>query len=357
MSVYIIAEAGVNHNGSLEMAKELISVAAQAGADAVKFQTFKTDKVISQYAPKAEYQKNVTKQNESQYEMVKKLELNEEDHIELIRYSKEKGIDFLSSPFDFESVDLLTKKFQVSALKIASGEVTNAPLLLYAAQTGKPIILSTGMCSLQDIERALGVLAFGYLQVNETPSIDSFHNAFCSIQGQEILRNKVTLLHCTTEYPAPIDEINLNALDTLSRSFGLKVGYSDHTLGITIPIAAVAKGAHIIEKHFTLDKTLPGPDHKASLDPIELKNMVNSIRQVERAMGSGIKIPSESEKKNIAIARRSIIASRDIKKGESFSPDNITTKRPGGGLSPFSYWELLGKSAIRDFKKDELISY
>ncbi|MEI7818137.1 MAG: N-acetylneuraminate synthase, partial [Desulfuromonadales bacterium] len=273
---YIIAEAGVNHNGSLALAKKLVEVAADAGADAVKFQTFKADSLVSRLAPKAEYQSKATGADESQYEMIRKLELDEQAHEMLIEHCTVCGIQFLSTPFDLESVDLLAGRFDLSCIKIPSGDITNGPLLLKIAHTGKPVILSTGMSTLGEIEEALGVLAFGYLGVGE-PSPAVFRLAYCSIQGQELLLEKVTLLHCTTEYPAPVEEVNLNTLDTLRSAFGLPVGYSDHTEGITVPIAAVARGAVIIEKHFTLDRTLPGPDHKASLEPTELKQMVTAI--------------------------------------------------------------------------------
>lgn len=352
---FIIAEAGVNHNGSVDMAKQLILTAAKAGADAVKFQTFKSEKVISKFAEKADYQKQTTQSNESQLEMVKKLELNEEEHQELKKYCEECNIQFLSTPFDLESVDLLVDKMNVPLLKIPSGEITNAPLLLKIARTGLPVILSTGMSTLGEIEQALGVLAYGYTHVDLPASIKAFQETFLSEAGQLVLQQKVRLLHCTTEYPTPYEDVNLHAMETLSHAFGLPVGLSDHTEGITIPIAAVARGAMIIEKHFTLDKSLPGPDHKASLNPEELFAMIQGIRQVEVALGSSVKSPAPSEVKNIAIARKSLVAACDIQCGDIFTMENITAKRPGKGISPMYYWNLLGKKADRDYKEDEII--
>lgn len=352
---YIIAEAGVNHNGSLEMAKKLVEVAAESGADAVKFQTFKADKLVSRLAPKAEYQTKTTDVDESQHEMIRKLELDEHAHETLIEHCKVCGIEFLSTPFDLESVDLLAGRFDLPCIKIPSGDITNAPLLLKIAQTGKPVILSTGMSTLGEIEDALGVLALGYLS-NSTPSIAAFRTAYCSCEGQAILQDKVTLLHCTTEYPAPLEDVNLKVMDTLRSAFGLPVGYSDHTEGITVPITAVARGAVIIEKHFTLDRTLPGPDHTASLEPGELKHMVSAIRVVEQALGSGRKHPTPSELKNMRVARKSLVASCTITAGEPFTAENLAAKRPGNGLSPMQYWDSIGMIAQRAFDKDELIT-
>lgn len=353
--VYIVAEAGVNHNGSIDMAKRLVDIAVEAGTDAVKFQTFKTGKVVQQTAPKADYQFDRASSEESQYELLKHLELDERSHRELVRHCKERGIQFLSSPFDFESLDLLVDELDVTRLKLGSGEITNAPLLLKAAQTGKPIILSTGMATLGEIEAALGVFAFGYLQIAEQPSRQGFQAAFCSEKGQAVLREHVTLLHCTTEYPAPLEDVNLRAIDTLRSAFGLRVGYSDHTPGVTIPAAAVARGAVVVEKHFTVDRGLPGPDHQASLEPDELKAMVKSIRDVELALGSGQKIPAPSELKNRAVARRSLVAARKISAGDKFTETNLTAKRPGRSLSPFYYWDYLGKKAERFYPPDEPI--
>jgi N-acetylneuraminate synthase len=353
--IFVIAEAGVNHNGSVEMAMQLIDVAAEAGADVVKFQTFRTEKVISRFAPKAEYQTKTTGAEESQFEMVKKLEFGEEIHRQLIDHCSKSGIQFLSTPFDLESVDLLARTFDLPCLKIPSGEITNAPLLLKAAQTGKRIILSTGMSTIGEIETALGVLAFGYNQKRGQPSITAFKDAFCSAEGQQALIENVTLLHCTTEYPAPLADVNLRAMDTMKVVFGLPVGFSDHTQGIVIPIAAAARGAVVIEKHFTLDRNLLGPDHLASLEPAELKAMVQAIRQVEVSIGSGIKIPAPSEVKNIPIARKSLVAANAVCQGETFTEDNLTAKRPGTGISPLEYWKILGNKADRDYQVDEVI--
>jgi N-acetylneuraminate synthase len=352
---FIIAEAGVNHNGSLDLAMQLVDLAAEAEADAVKFQTFRTEKVISRFAPKAEYQTRSTCADESQFEMVKKLELDEASHRLLIDHCRLRGIQFLSTPFDLDSVDLLARVFDLPCLKIPSGEITNGPLLLKAAQTDKRIILSTGMSTIGEIETALGVLAFGYIRSGEAPSLTACHEAFSLAASQEALREKVTLLHCTTEYPAPFAEVNLRAMDTMAVAFGLPVGFSDHTQGIAISLAAVARGAVIIEKHFTLDCNLPGPDHRASLEPSALQEMVRGIRQVEAALGSGRKLPVTSEMKNMPIARKSLVAEQAIRKGELFTVENLTVKRPGTGISPLRYWEMLGKESARDYGADEVI--
>lgn len=351
---YIIAEAGVNHNGSIDMAKMLVEVAAEAGANAVKFQTFKADRLVSRVAPKAVYQSKTTDIDESQHEMIRKLELDEQAHETLIEHCKVCGIEFLSTPFDLESVDLLAGRFNLPCIKIPSGDITNALLLLKIARTGKPVILSTGMSTLGEIEDALGVLAFGYLNKNN-PSIETFRETYYSDEGQSALQKKVTLLHCTTEYPAPLRDVNLKVMDTLKSAFGLPVGYSDHSEGIAVPIAAVARGAVVIEKHFTLDRTLPGPDHKASLEPEELKQMVEAICVVEKALGSSLKHPTSSELKNIAVARKSLVAARTITFGEHLTAENLTIKRPGNGLSPMKYWEMLGRRVCRDFAADEVI--
>ena len=352
---YIIAEAGVNHNGSVEMAKQLIDVAVESGVDAVKFQTFKTEQVVTRDAPKADYQKKTTGNVESQFEMIKKLELDENDHLLLVRYCKDKTIQFISSPFDFESVDFLVNSCNVPYLKIGSGEITNAPLLLKAAYSGKQIILSTGMSTLSEVEEALGVLAFGYLKsiAKETP--EEFRLAYCSHAGQQVLKEKVVLLHCTTEYPSAFCDVNLRAMDTMRMAFDLPVGFSDHTPGIAMPIAAAARGAILIEKHFTLNRELLGPDHRASLEPNELKAMVESIREVELALGTGVKIPVFAEMGNRRITRKSIVVTKNIKQGEYFTNDNIATKRPGIGVSPMHYWEYLDKISTREYIKDDLI--
>ncbi|TDA65898.1 N-acetylneuraminate synthase [Sulfuricurvum sp. IAE1] len=352
---YIIAEAGVNHNGSIDMAKQLIDIAANAGADAVKFQTFKAEKVVSKYAPKAYYQKKTTAETETQLDMIKKLELDESAHSILIEHCHVRNIEFLSTPFDFESIDLLARKLNLQHIKIPSGEITNGPYLLCVAQTGKPVILSTGMSTLGEVEMALGVLAYGYLDKQDKPSLQSFQDAYCSEAGRDVLKEKVTLLHCTTEYPAPFEDVNLCVMETMRKALGLPVGLSDHTPGIAVPIAAVALGAAVIEKHFTLDRNLPGPDHKASLEPNELKAMVTAIRQVETSLGNGQKIPTVSEWKNREIARKSIVAAGSIKKGDLFAADNIAIKRPGDGLTPTTYWTLLGRPARKNYDADEMI--
>jgi len=352
---YIIAEAGVNHNGSLEIAKDLIDVAVQCGADAIKFQTFRTENLVSKDARKADYQKKNTEADESQFDMIKKLELDENAHHELIQHCRVRGIQFLSTPFDLDSLRLLTSHFELPYVKIASGEITNAPFLLEVARMGKAVILSTGMSTLGEIEMALGILAFGYIGKEKQPRMEEFQEAYSSIEGRRLLQQRVSLLHCTTEYPAPFSEVNLKAMDTLRSAFGLPVGFSDHTPGIAISIGAVARGARIIEKHFTLDSNLPGPDHKASLEPEELKKMIEAIRQIEAALGYSYKIPAPSEIKNKAVARKSLVVSQAIKKGEKFTKENLTTKRPGTGLSPMYYWEFLGKIAKQDYAQDERV--
>lgn len=354
-TTYIIAEAGVNHNGSIELARQLIDVAAEAGADAVKFQTFKAQSLVSSSAPKAEYQVSNTDEAESQFEMLHKLELDEAAHRQLMLHCRERDIQFLSTPFDFDSVDLLSGTFNLPCLKIPSGEITNGPLMLYVAQTGKPVILSTGMSTLAEVEQALGVLAYGFLSKEQKTSPAEFQEAFASAEGQAVLRDRVRLLHCTTEYPAPFADVNLRAMDTLANSFKLPVGFSDHTAGIAISLAAVARGAVVIEKHFTLDRSLPGPDHRASLEPDELKAMVRSIREVEAALGSGIKQPAPSEVKNISVARQSLVAKTIIRTGDLFTADNLETKRCGDGVSPMEYWDFLGCKAKHDYRQGEKI--
>ena len=328
-STFIIAEAGVNHNGSFELAKQLVDKAVWAGADCIKFQTFNSKNLVSKNAQKAEYQKKTTDSSESQLEMLKKLELSKEEFIELRDYCNQKGIMFLSTPFDLESIDFLAS-IGVKTWKIPSGEITNYPFLRAIGKRKESVIMSTGMCTLDEVRDAIKVL-------------------------KDFGTTDITLLHCTTEYPAPYDSVNLNAMLTLQNEFAFKVGYSDHTNGIEIPVAAVAMGATVIEKHFTLDKNMEGPDHKASLEPDELKQMVQSIKNVDAALGDGAKQPSDVEKKNIAIARKSIVAACDIKKGEMFTEENLTAKRPGNGISPMNWAEVLGKIAKRDFSEDELI--
>ena len=354
-TTFIIAEAGVNHNGSVDIALRLIEAAHAAGADAVKFQTFKSELVVSRHAAKANYQLSATGGDESQLDMVRKLEFDLGVHRRLANYCAEIGIQFLSTPFDEPSVDLLVKDLHILRLKIPSGEITNALLLMKVAHTGRPAILSTGMSNLGDIESALGVLAFGYIGGSRAPGLQAFSDAYRSAEGQSILKKKLTLLHCTTEYPAPFCEVNLRVMDTLRTAFELPVGYSDHTPGIAVPIAAVARGATVIEKHFTLDRTLPGPDHLASLEPDELQAMVRGIRHTEAALGTGIKSAMPSEMKNQSIARKSLVAACDIACGEVFTRENLTAKRPGSGVSPMHFWRCLGQRATRDYAIDELI--
>lgn len=329
MRTLIIAEAGVNHNGSLETAKKLALTAKKCGADIVKFQTAKLNSMVSKHAYMADYQKKNIGVEMSQRDMLKKILLTYNDFIELAAYCKEINVCFLSTPFDLESIEFL-KKLGCSMWKIPSGEITNYPYLVEIARTGKDIILSTGMSTLQEVDDALEVL-------------------------QENGAGKITLLHCTTNYPTPMEDVNLNAMLTLKEKYGCAVGYSDHTKGIEVPIVAVALGAEVIEKHFTLDCRMEGPDHKASLEPDELEAMIRAIRNIEKALGDGIKIPSESEKANIAVARKSIIAADNIKVGDILTKENLTTKRPGTGISPMRWNEILGTRAIRNFEEDELI--
>ena len=327
----IIAEAGVNHNGSLEMAMQLIEKAAESGVDYVKFQTFKSEKLVSRHATKAEYQKANTDGEDSQLKMLQQLELSPDDHLQLIEHCNHCGIKFLSTAFDLDSIDFLDS-LNLDLWKIPSGEITNLPYLRRIAQKGSRVIMSTGMCEPEDIEAALNVLT------NNGTSLEN-----------------ITLLHCNTEYPTPWGDVNLRAMHDIAKRFNVSVGYSDHTKGIEVPIAAVALGATVIEKHFTLDNNLPGPDHKASLEPQQLKAMVDAIRHIEQALGNGVKQISESERKNIAIARKSIVAASEIKKGELFTEENLTVKRPGGGISPMKWDEVIGTTATRNYQPDELI--
>ena len=327
----IIAEAGVNHNGSIEMAKRLIEKAADAGVDYVKFQTFKSEKLVSRHATKAEYQKANTDGEDSQLKMLQQLELSHNDHIQLIEHCNHCGVKFLSTAFDLDSIDFLAS-LNLDLWKIPSGEITNLPYLRRIAQKGGKVIMSTGMCTIEDIEMAVNVLIS-----NGTP------------------RENITLLHCNTEYPTPWGDVNLRAMHDIAQRLNLPVGYSDHTQGIEVPIAAVALGATVIEKHFTLDNNLPGPDHKASLEPHALKAMVEAIRHIELSLGNGVKEISESERKNIAIARKSIVAATHISAGEIFTEENLTVKRPGGGISPMRWDEIIGTPATRNYLPDEMI--
>lgn len=352
----IIAEAGVNHNGQEELAFALVDAAHKAGADIVKFQTFKAKNLATSEAKLAEYQVANTKKHESQLSMLSRLELSYDAHHKLVEYCSSKNIEFMSTAFDLESLQFLVDDLGLKRLKIASGELTNAPLLLEHARSGCDLVVSTGMASLSEIELALGVIAFGYTASKvDPPSIQAFQEAYASFDGQLALKEKVVILHCTTEYPAPIDEINLRAMDTLGGAFSLPVGYSDHSQGISVPIAAAARGAVIVEKHFTLSRKMKGPDHKASLEPQELEEMITSIRNVSCALGNSLKAPTKSENKNKNIARKSIVASRDIEIGEILTDSNLSIMRPGEGMSPYLYWELMGRSTKRAYRKGELI--
>ncbi|MDP8213482.1 MAG: N-acetylneuraminate synthase [Candidatus Zapsychrus exili] len=329
--VFVIAEAGVNHNGSLKIAKKMVDAAAKAGADAIKFQTFNAQSLVSKFAPKAMYQKNAAGKDESQLEMIRKLELDLSAHKELIRYCRTKKIMFLSSPFDLESIDLLAH-LGLRIFKIPSGEITNLPFLRKIGSLHKKIIMSTGMSSLAEVKEALDILVKSGTK-----------------------KKNIVVLHCNTEYPTPFKDVNLSAMLTMKNKLGVKVGYSDHTLGIETAIAATALGATVIEKHLTLDKNMPGPDHKASLEPGELKHMVNAIRNIEIALGHGIKKPSQSEFKNMKVVRKSIVASSAIRKGDLFSEYNIAAKRLGTGISPMKWDQVIGRQAKKDFKPDELV--
>jgi len=331
MSVFIIAEAGVNHNGSIGLAKKLIDVAVEAGVNAIKFQTFKSENLVSKSATKAEYQKETTDREESQFDMLKKLELDIDTHKELIEYCNSKNIMFLSTPFDLDSIDMLSN-LGLEIFKIPSGEITNLPYLEKIGSLNKKVILSTGMANLGEIEDALDILIYS-----------------------GTAKENITILHANTMYPTPMEDVNLKAMLTIGRAFDIDYGYSDHTLGIEVPIASVALGATCIEKHFTLDKNMEGPDHKASLEPDELKAMVKAIRNIEIALGSSVKKPTKSEKPNMEVARKSIVAKKAIKKGEILTKENLTIKRPGSGISPMSWNEVIGTIASRDYIEDELI--
>jgi len=331
LNVLVIAEAGVNHNGDIEMAKSLIDVASDAKADFIKFQTFRADTLVTNNAPKAPYQKESSKSDESQFSMLKKLELSEEMHLELIKHCEIRKIGFLSTGFDIQSIDFLNGLNQ-KLFKVPSGEITNLPYLRHIGEIGKPILLSTGMSDLNEVEAALTAL-----EKSGTP------------------RNKITVLQCTSSYPAPKNEANLKAMSTFKRELNVAVGFSDHTLGIDISLAAVALGASVIEKHFTLDKSFPGPDHKASLEPKELKEMVVAIRNIEVSLGDGIKKMMPSEIPNIDVARKSLVAKKQINKGDIYTAENITAKRPGTGVSPMFWDQFLGKKALRNYKIDDLI--
>jgi len=352
----IIAEAGVNHNGSLDLALRLVDLAADADADIVKFQTFRADAIATPSAPRARYQAANTGDANPQLAMLRALELDEQAHFKLLQHCRDVGIRFLSTPFDHASLRFLVETLRVDALKIGSGEITNGPLLLAAARTGLPTILSTGMSTLSEIETALAVLAFGYCRPQSAePRKSAFDEAYCEEEGQQALRQKATLLHCTTEYPAAFEDANLRAMDTLAAAFGVRVGLSDHTPGIAAAVAAVARGACMIEKHFTLDRGMPGPDHKASLAPAELKQLVRMIREVEASLGTARKRPSPAERSNIPVARRVLVAARDIAAGERLSEENVSAKRAGAGISPMRFWEIQGRPARRAYRENEAL--
>jgi N-acetylneuraminate synthase len=348
----VIAEAGVNHDGDLGKALALVDAAADAGADIVKFQTFKADALAGRKADKADYQQRTTGASESQREMLRRLELQHAAHQPLIARATQRGIEFLSTPFDHGSLDFLLS-LKLPRIKIGSGDMTNAPLLHAAARSGTPLILSTGMATLGEVEEALGVLAHGYARRGDPPGIASFRAAWRDPAARAALAEHVSLLHCTTEYPCPIDDVNLAAMATMRSAFRLPVGYSDHTDGHEISVAAVALGATIIEKHLTLDRKAPGPDHAASLEPDDFKRMVTAIRNVESALGNGIKAPMESEVRNIPIARKSLVAARALKAGDTIQPGDITCKRPGSGRSPIEHWSLVGTTATRSYDEED----
>ncbi len=350
----VIAEAGVNHNGSLDLARRMVDVAAEAGADIVKFQTFDSAQLVTSTAAKAAYQTANTGEGGSQLAMLRKLELSRADHHELVSHARKRGIRFMSTAFDAQSLAFLAS-LDMPAIKIPSGDITCGPLLLQAARLRKPLIVSTGMATLSEIEQALAVIAFGLTTHEEPNKWADVAAAYRSPAGQRALETNVTLLHCVTQYPAPAHSANLRAMDSMATAFGLPVGYSDHTAGIDVAIAAVARGARIIEKHFTLDRTLPGPDHAASLEPAELRQMIAAIRNIEQALGSPLKRPVPEELPNIAVARRSMVAARNIEAGAVLTPDMLTWKRPGTGMSPMMHWDLLGRRANRSYDADDLI--
>jgi N-acetylneuraminate synthase len=356
----VIAEAGVNHNGQIDLAHKLVETAAKAGADIVKFQTFSAARLVTRNAKKAAYQianmqNDSGLKNDSQFDMLKSLELLPEQHRPLMETCAKNKIEFLSTPFDIEAARFLVHDLGLKLLKVSSGDLTNAQLLLEMARLQVPLILSTGMATMAEIEAALGVVAFGYLGASERPSKAAFQNAYSSDQGQKVLRERVTVLHCTTEYPAPLEDVNLSAMATIRSKFGLTTGYSDHTSGIVVSQAAVAMGASVIEKHFTLDRKLEGPDHKASLEPNELNDMIRGIREIEKSRGDGVKRPMPSEIPNIVVARKSLFAAQAVKAGEAWTSENLTAKRPGHGISAIDYWDWIGTKAKRDYQEDELI--
>jgi N-acetylneuraminate synthase len=351
---YIIAEAGVNHNGQLQLARELIDRAAEAGADAVKFQTFDSIKLANRHAPKASYQKLTTEATESQFEMLRKLELPQHWHHELRERAKSCGLEFLSTAFDADSLDFL-ESLELPFYKVPSGEITNGPLLWKFARQRKPLVVSTGMATLSEVEQALAVIAHAFNVDTEPQNLEEVWRGWSRADWRHSLQGRVTLLHCTSQYPTPVYEVNLSAMDTLRHSFGLPVGYSDHTEGILIPLAAAARGAVIIEKHFTLDRTMKGPDHGASLEPNQLALMIREIKSIMLALGDGIKSPQESEWDTRKAARQQVVVTRDIRAGEIFARNDLSTARSGRGQPPLALWGLVGSIASRDYRKGETI--
>lgn len=356
MKTYIIAEAGVNHNGSIEMAKQLVDVAKQAGADAVKFQTFKAENLVTRTAQQAGYQVNNLGEETTQFEMLKNLELSYEEFIELKSYCELNQIEFFSTPFDFESVDFLLNVLDMKMIKIPSGELTNSPFIHYIATKRKMMIVSTGMATMNDIHDALSFIAYGLAFPDQLVDLKKVRIFYQTSEAKVFLKEFVTVLHCTTEYPAPLETINLRAINEMKKSLQLPIGFSDHSQGVLIPIAAVALGAVVIEKHFTLDCSLEGPDHLASLEPEELKEMVDGIREIEKSLGTGHKIPTSIELENRQAARKSVVAKVQIPAGAILTEDHLTIKRPGTGMPPTSYWLLMGKASSKSYEMDELMN-
>lgn len=352
---FIIAEAGVNHNGDVDLAIQLVDIAANAGADAVKFQTYRADEIASPGAPKAAYQIETADPGESQREMLQRLELPIDAYDIIANRCRLRGIEFMSTGFDVASVEMLIQKIGIQRIKIPSGEITNGPLLLASARSGLPIILSTGMSDLDDIERALSLIAYGILEFHAEPDETVLENILMRQDARDALRENVTVLQCTSQYPTPVEKINLRAMDVIAERFNTPIGLSDHSVGIVVPIVAAARGASIIEKHITIDRGLPGPDHAASLLPDELREMVEAIRMAELSLGIGEKIPTSSEEKMRRVVRRSLVAAREIEAGEEFDASNLTARRPGDGLSPLLYWEYLGRKASRNYAAEEQI--
>lgn len=352
---FVIAEAGINHNGDVDLALRLVDVAADTGADAVKFQTYRADEIASADAPKADYQRRTSDIGESQREMLERLELPIEAYDIITNRCRRRGIEFMSTAFDIGSLQMLTGQAGIRRIKIPSGEITNGPLLLAAARSRLPIILSTGMSDLDEIERALSVIAFGLIEDRGYPDESMLENFLARPDADNSIRTKVTVLQCTSQYPAPEAEINLRAMETIANRFGTAVGLSDHSAGIMVPVIAAARGAVVVEKHITTDRNLPGPDHAASIEPAELAEMIAAIRTAELSIGTGEKRPTPSEEKMRLVARRSLVAAREITAGETYNTENLTARRPGGGLSPMHYWTYLGRKATRNYAADEQI--